>query len=840
MEVTSAPDAPTALRVLARRNRTVTLAWDAPLTEPAPSAYVIEGGVLPGEVLGAIPVDGAETALTFEAPVGQFLVRVHAIAGGLRSTASNEIPLVVEASGLLPLAAPSALAHLLGTVDGDTLTLSWTPTLTGGQPSRVWLQVSGALSGALALPPGETFTIGGVPPGAYVLTLTAENAVGMSAPSNPVTLTFPGTCTAPDPPTDFRSWQAGGRLSVAWNPPRSGAAVTGYTVHVNGDLALSFDTTDRLISAPLPSGQYAVRVVALNACGRSTPAPAPPDWTVALRQGATHVVHWKPVTGVQRYRVFWSSSASDLEPVAPSVPYVDAAASPVSLTATDPSEPVYYRVFNADGAVAAGGGPIAVATTFATADSDRWSSDATPGLSDLNGDGCLDLVGGWGNCDGTFQAYTLDTAGLLGLSAGGRINRDSRFADLTGDGITDIISNIYDRADTTPFATMLHVGDGHGGFTEDPGVAAMQIRGFGETIVTADFDNDGDIDVFLPYYSHMGDGGRNWLLINDGAGHFTDVAGAAGVAFNLHVPPEGAQAIDFNQDGWLDIHVASHLFLNNGDLTFTDVAGTLGLPILFEEGMRLFDVDLDGDLDLVHHDSLVTRLFTNDGGTFGAGQVISGTDDGTTFGYGLNVCDVNGDGFEDVIVANNRRLELEGVPVLLVNVGGRLLPSDLDGEATFHDLVACADLDGSGLPDVVHRWTEKAITPDGQPDPYFRFRSLVAQGTASGTIRLRVVGGGGARNQQGRAVRLRPLQGPDVTITRTVESGSGYMAQNPYDLLVATPWPGTYQNRSPVQGRLGAHDGHARGGADHLRGRAGGLRPAVGGAVATRRLLPPT
>jgi hypothetical protein len=137
------------------------------------------------------------------------------------------------------------------------------------------------------------------------------------------------------------------------------------------------------------------------------------------------------------------------------------------------------------------------------------------------------------------------------------VNRDSRFADFTGDGIVDIFTNVYSRADDPAFAAILHVGDGHGRFTEDPGVSSMQIRGFGETVLAADFDNDGDVDIFVPHYSHRDDGGRNWLLINDGSRGFTDVALLAGVATNPHFPPEGAQAIDVNQDGWVDIHVAS-------------------------------------------------------------------------------------------------------------------------------------------------------------------------------------------------------------------------------------------------------------------------------------------
>jgi hypothetical protein len=59
-------------------------------------------------------------------------------------------------------------------------------------------------------------------------------------------------------------------------------------------------------------------------------------------------------------------------------------------------------------------------------------------------------------------------------------------------------------------------------------------------------------------------------------------------------------------------------------------------------------------------------------------------------------------------------------------------------------------------------------------------------------IQLRIVGADGARNQQGRIVRVVPEDAPTRIMTRTVDSGSGLQAQNMYDLLVGTPWPGDY------------------------------------------------
>jgi hypothetical protein len=69
---------------------------------------------------------------------------------------------------------------------------------------------------------------------------------------------------------------------------------------------------------------------------------------------------------------------------------------------------------------------------------------------------------------------------------------------------------------------------------------------------------------------------------------------------------------------------------------------------------------------------------------------------------------------------------------------------------------------------------------------------LRGSSSLSQRIRLRIVGADGERNQQGRVVRIVPRSAPGRVMTRVVDGGSGLRAQNMYDLLVGTPWPGTY------------------------------------------------
>lgn len=777
-----APQPPTGLAVQRTGGGRLALRWTAPSTGPLPSGYVLEGGYAPGEVLGRVPLGEApEAELTL--PDGVYYLRLRSIASGATSDVSVELRAV--AGSVLPPSPPAGLATL---VRDQTLKLTWTPTYDGGSADAHWLLVDGPLSGSVPLPPGDTATFTNVPLGRYTLRVVAMNSAGLSAPSAPVTVDVPQACSgAPGPVHDLRAWRTGSTLTVEWSAPTEGAAATRYAVSIGGAVAVQVETAARRLTGPAPAGHYTTQIVALNDCGAGPATPPAVDWTAVVTTDDWHESHFPPLPGQATHRVFWSPSRADLEALAPTVAAMDVSGSPATVPAAAGDTPVYYRVGSAHGAVSGPPGPVAIAPALVLTQYMGWFANVTAALLDINGDGCLDLLGAWGRCDGTFERHA--AAGFESHAAADRKARDVRWADFTGDGIVDAFTNVYTRADDTTVKAGLLVGHGDGTFHEDAGVAALGIRGFGETILAADFDNDGDVDVFIPHYTQLDDGGRNWLLVNDGSGGFHDVAATAGVALNPHFQPEGAQAIDVNDDGWIDILVASQLFLNNGNLTFTDAAAAWRLPIDFDEGLQLFDADLDGDLDLVHHDRRVTRLYRSQDERFGPAEVLAGTPESNTFGFGVNVCDLNGDGYEDLLVANNHGVSTVGLPRVLLNLGGHFKESAvLRAPASYNDLLACVDLDGSGLPDVINRWADAAPATPGAGG----FRIYRSLGTGSAAIRLRVLGAAGQHNQQGRVVRLRPRSQPAKILRRAVDAGSGFMAQNGYDLLVATPWPGDY------------------------------------------------
>jgi hypothetical protein len=222
----------------------------------------------------------------------------------------------------------------------------------------------------------------------------------------------------------------------------------------------------------------------------------------------------------------------------------------------------------------------------------------------------------------------------------------------------------------------------------------------GSGVALVDYDNDGDLDVFLvqggPLDAGTGKPGRpatSRLFRNDlpkaGDGrrtlHFTDVTAKAGVGLVAY--GMGAAVGDYDNDGDLDLFVTSFgpetLYRNNGDGTFTDVTAQAGVSDpLWSASAAFLDYDRDGDLDLfvanyldftvagnkVCADPLGARdycgprayrpapdrLYRNDGGgRFSNVTESAGISKADGNGLGVAAGDYNGDGWPDLYVAND-------------------------------------------------------------------------------------------------------------------------------------------------------------------------------------------
>ncbi len=128
--------------------------------------------------------------------------------------------------------------------------------------------------------------------------------------------------------------------------------------------------------------------------------------------------------------------------------------------------------------------------------------------------------------------------------------------------------------------------------------------GRGMSVSASDFDDDGDLDLFV-----ANDATANFLLLNDGTGHFSDAALEAGVAMGENGEQTGAMAAaigDVDGDGQADLLVSDTAFgafyRRVAPGLFTDEVMSAGLGVLCGQyvswGQNLLDYDNDGDLDL--------------------------------------------------------------------------------------------------------------------------------------------------------------------------------------------------------------------------------------------------
>ncbi|MBV6654503.1 MAG: VCBS repeat-containing protein [Mameliella sp.] len=273
---------------------------------------------------------------------------------------------------------------------------------------------------------------------------------------------------------------------------------------------------------------------------------------------------------------------------------------------------------------------------------------------DMDNDGDLDLYLGnrdelnvlyRNNGDGTFE----NISESAGVNAGHR-TRAVLWGDVDQDGYIDLyVANL-----AAP--NYLYHNNGDGTFTDITAEANAQDFGIAMGSLFFDYDNDGDLDLYLTHDANQ----PNILYRNDGTGHFDDVSAQSGA--NIAAQGMGVDFADINNDGFFDLYITNLyenvLLVNNGNGTFTEFGGAAGVDDLgMGWGAVFLDYDNDGYSDIyisndtyfAPYDNLLYRNLGNE--TFevvGADTPLSSP----MAGYGVATGDVNSDGRPDLLLVN--------------------------------------------------------------------------------------------------------------------------------------------------------------------------------------------
>jgi hypothetical protein len=382
---------------------------------------------------------------------------------------------------------------------------------------------------------------------------------------------------------------------------------------------------------------------------------------------------------------------------------------------------------------------------------DAYSGGAV--FADYDNDGWLDLyVANWGfnhlfrNVNGIFVDVT-EEAGVAGRDAN---SQTASWGDFDGDGFLDLyVANwaCYPRCGRpmTGESDRLYRNNGDGTFTDITSLLGSKVMGAGFVASFIDYDNDGDLDIYLINDEFINPVG-NALWRNDGPGCngwcLTEVSAAAGA--DTRLMGMGLAAFDYNNSGHIDFYFSNAgpmaLLRNRGDGSFSNVAADAGVasPTAIGWGTVAFDYNNDGYPDLylavmegVRGRDATNPLFRNNGDGAFSELLMSGANDGHS-SLGVATADFDGDGRLDLLVGNinppgyrlYRNLGRDGAghnwlrfhltgggPINRDAIGTRISLIGHDGRRQMQELQAGSSL-GSGNEMVLHFGLGQAESAD--------------------------------------------------------------------------------------------------------------------------------
>ncbi len=251
----------------------------------------------------------------------------------------------------------------------------------------------------------------------------------------------------------------------------------------------------------------------------------------------------------------------------------------------------------------------------------------------------------------------------LDLETGDRV---ALWIDTDGDGDLDLFTANDIPGDTTSYR--LHRQDPGFLFTDVTASAGVHVRSSGlhrGGLCAGDINQDGNLDIYCAMWDNESPSSDHHLFLNDSDGTFTDISLSSGIMTGAGPAQWQPVMYDFNGDGWLDISVAvdfteNHLWINQTDNTFVDIAAACGADILFNDmGQALGDFDQDGDFDVyltnIHqggkHNVLLRNESNSGSVSFTEVSHQNGVEDGA-WGWGCTFFDADNDGDLDLAATN--------------------------------------------------------------------------------------------------------------------------------------------------------------------------------------------
>lgn len=239
--------------------------------------------------------------------------------------------------------------------------------------------------------------------------------------------------------------------------------------------------------------------------------------------------------------------------------------------------------------------------------------------------------------------------------------------------------------------------------TDDDNPWASPTMATTQSVIWADMDGDGDLDLLFAYRN-----APNEIYFNEGGVLQSTAGWTADTTFTTY----SMGTADLNGDGWLDLVVGNsgsalgQIYFNDNGLLPTTASLTIG-PGQSERAISFVDVDHDGDLDLaMGNGGQPNRIYLNDNATF---NTIWWTDNVNDVTYDLAWGDINGDGELDVAVGN-----WPGQNKIYFSNGGTLQtsPGWVSADNANTSSLRLVDIDGDGDLDVT------ATTDSGSPVLY--------------------------------------------------------------------------------------------------------------------------